>query len=772
MNPHTNKPHVPLLFRHIRLLLCGVGSALSCLYAQSDASAVKADDEVVSLPQFTVNSELDDSFIGKEAMSTTRTGVELADLAQSVVVVNKEFINDIHPEYIADIMKFVGGGQVGTLTWTGSTRYTMRGFTSEGDFTDGFLMPSGNTNFNYVDHVEVIKGPSAIFVTNSANTVGGMVNKISKTPTSHHVGTLTVEAALFDRGGADLDVGGAITADKKLQYRVLLSAVDFDRYYDNGYDKRWSVMPMLSYDFSPNTQAWIKMEKFEQHFSSYNGIALDGRTGKMADVPRSNNLNEDYPLNKRGQSFSRIWGQFTTRPSDFLAIRFAALAFTNSVSSLESLPSPVGAVNPTQQPDGSWAYLPYPQYTIPPDYVPGQLIPRSTSAFNRTSPGREVQNDYVFTFRTGPVDHRLLVGGVIREDIRSDATFSSGSTSTATSSPIDPINPTFPGSVFVNFDQPPVNYTSQDSTLYKGFVLDTLSLFKERLILTAGLSAHRFSQSSFSQSYNQITKVYSDPVINPETTLYKNLAQYSILVKPRRNISVFYGYNANFAANPIQFGKFLPPQQGKQWELGVKSSWLNERLNVSASYFDIQQSNNTIKAYPTTTPPSLLLVSGVNSKGIDGDISFSINSNLSLVATFAFFQASAALNSPWSLAPQPFDGSITDSLPVNDVSERNFSTWLRYKFTDDRFKGLSIGIGYNALAKRAITDNANNLLYGYLPGQGLVDMNINYETKHFKYSLRVDNLLNNRGYFHAVRSNQVILPGYPINIGGAITYKF
>lgn len=234
------RPEGPFFLRTALTALGLGGFAIASLPAQpAETSAAPGMAPVVKLPSFEVRSQVDDSLVGKQAMSTTRTGVELSDLAQSVVVVNKEFLNDLKPIYIADVMKHIGGGQTGTLTWTGSTRYMMRGYTSEGNFVDGFKFPSGNTNFIVVDRVEVIKGPSAIFVTNSSNTVGGMVNKISKGPTSYDVGELRVEAALWDRGSVSLDYGGPLTADKKLQYRLLLSATDVNRYWDrDGGDKR------------------------------------------------------------------------------------------------------------------------------------------------------------------------------------------------------------------------------------------------------------------------------------------------------------------------------------------------------------------------------------------------------------------------------------------------------------------------------------------------------------------------------------------------------
>src|SRR5690606_18089311 len=146
----------------------------------------------------------------------------------------------------------------------------------------------------------------------------------------------------------------------------------------------------------------------------------------------------------------------------------------------------------------------------------------------------------------------------------------------------------------------------------------------------------------------------------------------------------------NFAANPIQFGQFLPPQEGKQWELGVKSNWLDGRLNVSVAYFDIEQINNTVQPFPQTIPRSLILVPGVLSKGFDGDISFAVNDNLTLVGSFALFDATSAVRHPWDKVPMPYDGKTYTELPVNNVSERNFSLWARYKFNSGTLNGLSI----------------------------------------------------------------------------------
>ena len=731
-----------------------------------------APDETMRLPTFTLRSERDVGYAGQQALSTTRMGVPLGDLAQSLVVLNKSFLDDVNPTILAKALNYVGGAQSGTINWS-VDRYMIRGFVGEGDYVDGFRTQTDkNTDLNLVDHVEIIKGPSAIFIANQGATVGGVINKISKSPTDYHVGAVTLQAGRWDGNRADLDLGGPLFPGSKLLWRLLVAGQDSKGYYDLTYEKRTSILPMLAYKFNEDTEAWIKFESFESRYSSYNGIPLDGRTNEIAAVPLRTNFNEDAPRNWRTDRFTRLWGQFTTRPNEFLAIRFAAFDSSDIQRRVESVLSPTGATTPTVQSDGTLVFTPFAQYVIPPAYAAGQLIPRTVTAINRDDqPRREFQNDYVLNFRTGAASHTLLVGIDFIDYPQTTKTYSGGINSTAITSGIDPFNALHPGSIQVNFDQPPANVTERTQTFAKAYVLETASFLKNRLILSFGATRNHYALSSTSATYNQNAGAAIAPVIIPETILYKNLVQHGIVFKLWPTVSLFYGYNKNFSANPLQFGQFLPPQEGAQKEIGLKSDWAGGRVHISVNHFEVTQLNNSVPAFPQTTPPSQVLVPGTVSRGWDGDFTLSFNKNLDVVGSFALMRAQVPLPAPWNLAPQPYDGRVYQNLPVNNVSEHNLAAWTRYKFTAPALKGLSVGVGVSYLAKRAVTDNANLIFYGYIPGRTLVDMAVNYETSRCKYQLNVDNVFN-RDYIYSSRSNQVIVPGSPTNLRASVTYKF
>lgn len=119
----------------------------------------------------------------------------------------------------------------------------------------------------------------------------------------------------------------------------------------------------------------------------------------------------------------------------------------------------------------------------------------------------------------------------------------------------------------------------------------------------------------------------------------------------------------------------------------------------------------------------------------------------------------------------PYDGQIHATIPVSDVSQKNFAVWGRYAFHTGALKGLSFGVGLNSITKRAITDTSNQVWYGYIPGYDLVNVNAVYETKHYKLQVNVDNVFNST-YWYGARSNQVLVPSSGINPRVSVTYKF
>jgi iron complex outermembrane receptor protein len=711
----------------VALILAPRGSA------QTDPAPSSPTGEVVTLPTFTIQSSKDTSYRGREALSTTRIATDLADLPQSVTVFNRSFIDAVNPFNLSDLLNYAGGGQTGTLNWT-SGRLIIRGFVSDGDFVDGFNPETASVvDMALYDRVEIIKGPSAIF--NASSPPGGLVNKITKSPTSYNVRRLKLQVGRFDANRIELDLGGPIDAKGHLMYRLIAAEQYSDGYYDSTYLHRFVIAPMLTYQFSPDTQLTLKYFNIYTHFPSYNGVPLDPRTLKALDIPTSRNLSEDDPYNWRTDKISRATFEFTSRLSDFLVLRLAAMGSYETARRVESIA--------TTWSDGSRSFIAY----------SGGTIPRSTTAEETNSPRHAVQNDYNFNFKTGPIANNLLVGAELASSPGSRWAYP------GTSSPVDPFHITTP-TVTVNFATP-TTVTHNTATSAKMFAHETASFLSDRILVSGGLSRIRQANSQF----NDLTNAYTQN----EYSVYKNLKQYGLVVKPLKYVSVFYGYNEGFAANAPAGSVPVPPRLSQQKETGLKTNLLGDRLNVSVSYFEAKQTNNSVPSYPFNG--TNILIPGAISRGFDGEFSFAATKNIYLMGSFADYKAKSPSQPSNAVFIQPGNGLIMSSLPVDNVAQQTFSLFGRYVFTAGALKGFDVSIGGEYQSKRAITDNANQTFFGYIPSRTLINAYLNYQVGKIRYSVNIDNLFNTN-YIYSVRSVNLVLPGTPINIKAAVSYDF
>jgi len=163
----------------------------------------------------------------------------------------------------------------------------------------------------------------------------------------------------------------------------------------------------------------------------------------------------------------------------------------------------------------------------------------------------------------------------------------------------------------------------------------------------------------------------------------------------------------------------------------------------------------------------------VISRGFDGDATWQVDRNTYLMGSFSWFKAKSVLGPAAATFVQPYTKSIiTGSIPVDNISEHSASILGLYNFTEGSLKGLNVGLGANYLSKRAITDNANQVWFGYIPGRTVLNANAAYRwSKQIKYSLNVDNLLDTK-FIYSVRSENVIVPGPSINVKFAVDYFF
>jgi iron complex outermembrane receptor protein len=705
---------------------------------------VEADSsDVVQLPAFEIKSETDTGFVGKSSLGSTRIAVDLNELSQSVKVLNNAMLEAINPMNVPDMLNYVGGAQNGQL-FISPGRINIRGFTGDADYVDGFAPPANsNPESSIFDRFEIIKGPSTIFLA-ADGTPGGIVNKITKSPTSIPSTSITAQLGMYDANSIGIDSNGALTKDNKLLYRIIVNKHYDSSYYDWWYTHRLDIMPALSYQFSEQTKLVVKALFHKAYTGDFQGVPIDPRTLQPFDLPANASDAGPAPQHRRIDTQKRLWFNYTTRFSNFIAFHVSAM--TANATHDRKVATPV-----------SWNDSKNTSAIA--GYNGTQAFPRSSSADYDNQNYRDIQSDLNFNFKNSLIDNNLLVGGEMRSSPYRRTTYLSSDTAW------NPYNP-IPDVFTVDYNTTTASVASHD-TSKRLFALETLKFLNNHLILSLG--ATRSINSA--DQMDQLKGLYT----TAPYTLMKNLKQWGVVYKINSEISVFTGYNENFATNGSGLvngvTSVLPPKQGKQSEVGIKAEFLKKKLSVNTAYFDTKQSNNTVATFPTSLTNPKTLIPGVISRGIDGDLSYQVNSHLFLLGTFSFYKAKSVLGPAAAIVTQPYYGRIlTTSIPVDNTAEKAGSIFVNYKFID--IKGLSLGIGSNYQSKRAITDSANQLMFGYAPGRTLVQANINYKfNNHIKYTLNIDNLLNQK-YIYSIRSENVIIKGAPIGAKASVTYTF
>lgn len=186
--------------------------------AQTPAPSPTVAD-TITLPTFTVSTNLDKGYRAGNSVSATRIDTPIKDLPFSISAFTEQFIDDIGALELLDVVNFAPGVTSGAKEFTqGNNRFSIRGF--DGDVTpqrNGFV---GN---RYVDsanvaRVEVVKGPASLLY--GQITPGGSVNYITKRATNKDFVKVKVQAGTDEFWRTDLDVNRTM-ADGKFNVRLI-----------------------------------------------------------------------------------------------------------------------------------------------------------------------------------------------------------------------------------------------------------------------------------------------------------------------------------------------------------------------------------------------------------------------------------------------------------------------------------------------------------------------------------------------------------------------
>lgn len=522
--------------RHAPRLALALAFPFSSALAQSAAPILPAVTVTANSAQ---DQDLPAPYAGGQVAQGARLGMmgnqDVMDTPFNVTSYTAELIQNQQARTLADVMANDASVRFTTSSGHAYENFRIRGFdVNQNDVAiNGMygLAPMGRTPLEFVERVEVLKGPNALFSGMApSGAVGGTINLVPKRADDTPNATFGVNWQGDGQLGTTIDAGrrfgdanqwgarvngafsdGATTLDGQSRKREFLSL---------GLDYRGSAL-------SASIDAYHSQESFQGGTPAM--FWFGGSVVPKAPDPRINQFSTGYGSIQS----NAVVGRAEYRFNDNVSV-FGGIGRRDSHQS--------GLINGThaRQIDANGNFT-------------GSIIGQRAYT-DATSAEAGLRS----RFKTGAVGHELVLQASILDTEDGSAT---GTTSTFRSNIYDPITPVMPG-------VPDSAPKTAENTLTSLALVDTMSFLDDRLRLTGGLRNQRVKTTNFDKNGNTTSR-YDKQAVTPAVAL---------VVKP-------WGPDLSFYANYVQglskgdsvtdttatnFGQVFAPYKTEQKEVGVK----------------------------------------------------------------------------------------------------------------------------------------------------------------------------------------------------------
>jgi iron complex outermembrane receptor protein len=764
-------------------------------------------EEIVKMPAFSVEEQQGDPYNATEVTSVARIAGNLIDQPFTVNVVPKELMTDLGANVSFDTTRYFAGISAGRGAGEGGImdRQDFRGFESFSKTVDNFssfLIPTGagyQANFDpaFIERSELVMGPDAIL--SPTGSPGGSINVITKSPQFAAASSITLEAGNFDAQKVVFDSTGPITP--QLAYRVIASTQDTDTYVP-GRVVQTNGSIQLAYALSSTSKLTFKW--FGEDWSVYgaaadpndNGEIVGVTSGAIGGVSLSDNALPGFRWN--GWNGDTRWSARHDR------LNIGELEYTGSIGDLVSVRLAASTLYDHFTQDAGYPNV-SPGFTY---NQAGQATGITDSSGTSSNPANltelanytvqvnyeeQLQNDYAANFKTGGVSIQPVVGWAYQQGSqptnktmqdKNNTALNAGTMPNANLLAGDDYDPLHPA--FADYNS---SYSEQveHAWLGEGYALMKLGFLDDRILLSGGVSRTWANDQVYTDSTvgTTITSLAAAGVVthaNPTGTTtanginlnnfqntgsalsptqgtFQDNVMEGILVKPLPTLSVYgsYSTNAGIAGNtPVLW------QTGRQYEFGVKESFFNQNLTLSADHFQISEANvstvNPAHNTDATQPASLL--ANLNNQGYEFSAMGALTRNLSVIGSLTEMNLRQA------------NGQKYKNVPDNMAN-----LLLSYHFRDGALEGLSVFAGVNHTGTVTInpgagaTGGAIGQPAFYLAPYTIVNAGATYAWgRRYLLTLNLDNVLDNK-YFWDAASTASISPGAGTGVRMSMTIK-
>jgi len=680
------------------------------------AQAGDADDAI----QIVVTGERDTGYRVERATTATRTNTPIRDVPQSIQVIPRQVLEDQQVTQISDAFRNVSGiaSSDSSLTPAGDTTI-IRGFRSFDNFYTNGIRNRGagdlvQQELSNVERIEILRGPASVLY--GRGEPGGLINLVTELPTSEPYYAFEGTIGNFDFYRPRIDISGPLNPENTIGYRLNASYQNAGSFVDFMDVERIFVAPVLSFQFSENTSLIFEGSYLRDSRFRYPGLPAVGTVlpNPFGRIPRSRNLSDPDAGNETGELINigyRLEHEFNENLSirNAFRVELSALDRDQIISSIS-----LRADNRT--------------------------VDRFASRTRPTTQAYSLVTDILGQVNTGSIEHDLLFGIDLRRQNLDVQIFS------ASAGSIDLFNPVY-GLPDLDFQEVFTGTQVQDSL---GIYAQDLISFSDNFKLLLGgrfdLINQRFTN-----------ELAGTPTISQQDTQFS--PRIGLVYQPIPPVSLYANWSRSFFAQGL-FGSGNPdgsnfePTTGEQFEVGVKTEFLDGRLAATLAAYDITK-RNIVTADPDR-PNFSIQVGEQRSRGIEFDIAGEVLPGLNLIASYAYTDAEITRDNRGFEGNQP-----------NNVPRHSGSLWATYQIQQGSLEGLGFGLGVFIVGDRK-GDLANTF---ELPGYTRTDASIFYRRDRWQAQLNVRNLFG-VNYFENASNRNNVGPGAPFTILGTVSVSF
>ena len=653
------------------------------------------------------------AYAAKTASAVLRSDAPLFETAQSISVITEKQLEQKQAKTLSEALQGVAGVTAGQYGRRGWDDFIIRGqISSSQTYIDGLRIQASDNvlraeDISGLESIEVVKGPTSVGF--GLALPGGLVNLTTKRPQAEtaYKGTLSYGSYGLKEGTFDLNYAPNNT--DKGAFRVVGRVSDQDDPTDHVYFKNYYIAPSYNFDLGDKDDLSVIASYQRREYVRQQGIPYSGGNYKKYSHSLffgDPDYGYDVDVYRLGSNYAHYFDNAWTFKQNFAVTKTETLGDSILASGRSVLPTIKRAINNQDKQDVN--------YTL--------------------------DNNLQRNFNFGLINYDVMVGvDMMRE--RSDYYRRTDTIN----NDFDADNPSY-GNISIKKVGTPTDEITYSQ--YTGLYLRNTIKIDDNWII--GLSGrHDWTQVEVDDLFNSTTLKNSDNAFTGNASL-----MYQINDK----FAPYVSYATSFfpVSDTGAGGTLLDPEEGEQFEVGVKFQGLNQRLQGYVAYYDLTRQNVTES---DSTLGYSVQIGEQKTKGFETELSAALTDQWNLTATYSYIPTAKITES---------ETSSDIGKRINHVPKNAASLSTQYFFADEQL-GWNIGASANYQGERTAQRGTD---YVPLSSYTLYDVSAGYEAKNWGAKFSVKNLFDKEYLVGTTPNAQLVNWGDPRTFRFSLNFKY